>query len=669
MKKLILLLCAGMLANGVNAQSARPSVSEIPHYANGKHDPGARVPGSEQLIMTPEIIAHAKATQTVIGSVETFSAASFTANWHETAINNSQHWIHSDTGAANTLSFIPDLASPSESDGFAAYDAYPNNTNPAEAVLYSNAYNLSGHTNVGLVFNQWFERFNDSCEVDVSTTSNFTAGSTTRYQVYLNNTLSSNGSSRNTDTVVINISAAIAANPSTVYVRFHYYAPSNAYGWGIDDMRFVDLDAVNFSLHRSVVAYIYDTTNGYGYPAGMIPISFAQDLKFVPITFMYNNASAALTSQSVNASVSGGPAYSQSLSTDCAINGYDSAIDFSANPYVPNAVASCVTAFSSTKASFTAKDSVQFRIDDSSWTEFDPRGITNGAYWLHRPASANGGERSWNYGADFRVPQGRSDTLTSANVVFYYKTDPGVKVQIQIWKFDPNITPKWNIYGITYSKTLTTNDISPQNTPTWSGNFYVNEDAGSVILDGGPNGTTYAAVITPDLVPANNQISFYSSAPAGFTGYWGSQAAEDSSVNDATQVTQLGCFGQNIQNTNADHLPWSNQDVPMIKLNFGSYIDASANVQNVGLIERELAYPNPAENSLSISFRVNAAANTSITISNAIGQQIKMQDLGTIVPGQLGSATFNTSDMANGVYFYTINANGQNKTGRFVITH
>ncbi|OJW84899.1 MAG: hypothetical protein BGO69_10155 [Bacteroidetes bacterium 46-16] len=667
MKKTILFIAAGILALNANAQFVKaPAVQSS---SPGTYDPGSMVPGSEQLALTPEVIAYAKGTNTVIGSVETFSAASF-GNWTSANPANIQQWVHSDTGAANTLTVIPDLRSPSESDGFAAYDAYPNNTSAAEATLTSPVYNLTGHTNVGLVFNQWFSRFNDSCEVDVSTDGGTTWPANKRFQVYLNNTLSSNGATRNSDTVVINVSAAIASNPATVKIRFHYYAPSNAYGWAIDDVRFVDLDATNFFFQRSVVAYIYDAANGYGYPTGMLPASFVTEL--VPITFLSNNGSTALTAQSVSASMVGGaPAYSQSLSTDLAINGYDSAIDFSANTYVPTMSATYSAVFTSTKGAFTAHDTLTYGINDSSWMGTDPRAITNGAYWLHRPANVNGGERSWSYGADFRVPGGKSDTVTSANVVFYYKTDPGTRVQVQIWKFDPSATPKWNIFGISYTKTLETGDISAQNAPQWSGNFYMDPTAGPVILDGGTSGFTYAVVITPDHVAPNDQVSFYTGAPAGFTGYWGSQAAQDSSINDASVTSGPGTFGTNIENNQtSDHLPWSNQDVPMIRLNFGNYYtNPAAGLSNMSIVTNNNVYPNPANNTVTVSFTANRDANATVTLQNAVGQVIKTQNLGQLNAHQLGNATFATNDMANGVYFYTINADGQRTTGRFVVTH
>lgn len=669
MKKLFLLLIAGTTAMTVSAQWKMHTAPES-SAPNKKFDPGRMVPGSEQMSLTPEVRAHAKGTNAVIGSVQTFPGPALPAGWSASAISNTQTFKYIDS----SLNWIPVPNTPSGADGWVGIDANTNNNVAAEAVLSSAVYNLSGHSHVGLVFNTWFKRFKDSCVIDVSTDGG--ANWQTHYQVFLNNTIATNAYTKNTDTVVIDISAGIAANPANVKIRFHYYAPGNAYGWAIDDVRFVDLDAINMVLHRSVVVYIRDTVNNFATPIGSMPAQFITNppIDLVPLTFLCNQSYTAVASQSVGVNITGGaPSYTQSLSTPLAVNGYDSAVDYGSNPYHPTSSALYTTAFTATNGAFTAHDSVRFAVSDSSWMGFDPRGISNGAYWLHRPSTANGGEESWNYGADFIVPLGHSDTLTSANVVFYYKTNVGARIQVQIWKFDPNVTPKWNAVGVTYVKTLDTNDISPQGTPTWSGNFYpdVVSSGGPIVLDGGSNGTTYAAVITTDHVPADMPVSFYTSEPAGFTATWGILAAQDSSLNDASNLTLPGSFGTNLQNTNADHLPWSNQEVPMIRLNFGNYytVPSAGVVTPANGIQVAKVYPNPATNTINISFATAATRSVTIELQNMLGQVMKTQELDNIQKNQLANATFATSDMPNGVYLYNIHANGQTKTGRFVIAH
>lgn len=80
------------------------------------------------------------------------------------------------------------------------------------------------------------------------------------------------------------------------------------------------------------------------------------------------------------------------------------------------------------------------------------------------------------------------------------------------------------------------------------------------------------------------------------------------------------------------------------------------------------AYPNPASTQLYVPVTVKADANVSVSITNAIGQTVATQNLGHVAAGQKATAKFNTSALANGVYFYTVEANGQRLTQRFAVS-
>ena len=81
------------------------------------------------------------------------------------------------------------------------------------------------------------------------------------------------------------------------------------------------------------------------------------------------------------------------------------------------------------------------------------------------------------------------------------------------------------------------------------------------------------------------------------------------------------------------------------------------------------AYPNPATNTIAIPFTVNEAADVKVVVTNATGAVVATQELGKYNANQSGKATFDVAHYANGVYFYTVEANGQRATKRFVVTH
>ncbi|MBN9484832.1 MAG: hypothetical protein BGO70_06065 [Bacteroidetes bacterium 43-93] len=78
------------------------------------------------------------------------------------------------------------------------------------------------------------------------------------------------------------------------------------------------------------------------------------------------------------------------------------------------------------------------------------------------------------------------------------------------------------------------------------------------------------------------------------------------------------------------------------------------------------AYPNPATSEITITFGLKEAANTNVSIMNTVGQVIATQNAGNVTTGKV---TFSTANLANGLYFYTVEANGERTTNRFVVAH
>ncbi len=106
--------------------------------------------------------------------------------------------------------------------------------------------------------------------------------------------------------------------------------------------------------------------------------------------------------------------------------------------------------------------------------------------------------------------------------------------------------------------------------------------------------------------------------------------------------------------------------------NIGAHVTC-ASCETVGitdvkqsLISAVKAYPNPAQGELYIPFALNATANANVTLTNTVGQVVKTQSFNNVKEGR---AHFSTTDLANGVYFYTVEANGQRNTGRVMIAN
>lgn len=83
-------------------------------------------------------------------------------------------------------------------------------------------------------------------------------------------------------------------------------------------------------------------------------------------------------------------------------------------------------------------------------------------------------------------------------------------------------------------------------------------------------------------------------------------------------------------------------------------------------IERINAYPNPAAQVVVLPFVLKNSADVKVTMSNLFGQVVKEKEYKNVL---VGSADFNVSDLVNGVYMYTIEVNGERKSGRVTVAH
>lgn len=85
-------------------------------------------------------------------------------------------------------------------------------------------------------------------------------------------------------------------------------------------------------------------------------------------------------------------------------------------------------------------------------------------------------------------------------------------------------------------------------------------------------------------------------------------------------------------------------------------------------ISQVVAYPNPANNEVNIAFTLGQSSKANVSVTNAVGQVMSNQTINAIA-GQNNQTSVSTANMASGVYFYTIEANGQRTTNRFVVSH
>ena len=104
-------------------------------------------------------------------------------------------------------------------------------------------------------------------------------------------------------------------------------------------------------------------------------------------------------------------------------------------------------------------------------------------------------------------------------------------------------------------------------------------------------------------------------------------------------------------------------------LNFaGHVVCADCDPVSVGLVGKEIyeidAYPNPAVDVVNIPFILTSTTDATVTLTNAVGQVVRTQSFSSV---DRATAKFNTSNLTNGLYLYTVEANGQRRSGRVMI--
>ena len=652
MRKSILFIAAGILALGANAKDVHKNAQLSKARANVSRNNVADVR------ITPVNGNNHQAKGTAAAFHSEHFDTGLPANWAVGSTTGNGTWKWFPNGQQSGSAFH--IGAIATTTGFMIYDSDSIGTaspglNPVGWMSNGTApFNCTGHTTVALNFNEYFRSFNDSCFVDVSTSPTF--ATSTRFAVSPNNSLNGNDFvATNPYNCFINITS-VAANQAAVYIRFFYFGPvDGGYSWQVDDMTLSELDPVNVALHGSFL--FNDTIGAYNSSIGNVASTFRDTI--APITMLNNIGANAQSGFTVNAKIfkNNVQVYNQTKTvTALPISAVDSIVEFP--KYLPDAVApggspdSYFAAFSSSvtgNANTTQLvDTVRFTVTDTLWSQFT--NTSAGSFFIHKPASQ--GETSAYLGARFDVPPGATDTITGISVAFGSGTTAGTMVQVQVYKLDNPSSNGWLPQYSTFVQALGAGEISTTTSVIFK-YFPMQLDAAYPILSEG----TWAAVVTPVNAPTSSTVTVISSTPNPATGFAGFFGQSDTSGN-AGNFT----FGFQSEATGVT-------SIPLVRLHFATNHAVLNTANLVSNLNIGQVYPNPANNEVNIPFATTTDANVNVSIMNTVGQVVKSQSLGRVNAGTSKIATFSTSDMASGVYFYSIEVNGARTTNRFVVSH
>ena len=523
-----------------------------------------------------------------------------------------------------------------------------------DAYFTSPSYDFTAYPNVGLEFQQWYTNFYDSCFVEV--TDNI--GGWIRFDVNPNNQLEPAESLENNASLAkINISS-VAGGKSNVQIRFHYMGRSlGAYGWLIDDMRFTELDSLDVGVTRTGALL---NMGQFVDPVGMIPSQFVDTVWPANQVHNFGQEVSAIT---INNSIYRGTSqvYSRNFITDVLpVNFYGGVLDQSDSvgilPITPGTYSVVTTASASLDGDMMDnRDTATFMVTEEAWSN-ESGTYLPGGLWAHYPAQNGNPEDFDMIGSSVTVSPGKFDTLTSISVGFRYNTAPGVKLQCQIYQF---LNPSWQHVASSKVKVLDASEISTINQPRFATFELDPENWGATII-GSESATEpqiWAAVLQMDGVGPTDTIRLLTTLAPAFGILKSGGGIRYASLNDGSASFAV------------DSLPYTTGNAsPAIRMNFANGAEQILSVKDATKNQiAALSYPNPANAELNISYTLTESADVELVVTNAIGQVVKTQYGGFVPARQQQKLKVNTADLAPGMYLYTIHANGQKITKRFVV--
>jgi hypothetical protein len=525
-----------------------------------------------------------------------------------------------------------------------------------DGYITSPPYNFANNPEVGVEFQQWYTNFNDSCFLEVN---NNNGSGWVAFDVNPNNQLNPNEALPvNPNTAKINISS-VAGGEGNVQIRFHYMGPAGgSYSWLIDYLRFTVPDAFDAGLYGTSVLR---KVGRFVAPIGLQPLVFADTVW--PVTLV-NNFGGLTTGVVVNNKIFRGNTslYSRNFFADTLnVNLFGGFIDNTDTLGIVPSVTGLYSAVGSVNVPGDAdptndRDTVRFIMTDSSWS--NEYGTYKYAFWLARPPQNGNPAEFTSYASRILVqPEGASDTVTSVSVAFHNATTPGVKVQVQLFRFDI-ANAVWEFISATKEKTLTAADISPAGSQQFT-NFVLDYEQFPLTIVGDAADTnvrSWAAVVQLNGVPTTSTVRVWGTDAPAYSVLGSSGGIQTQSANDGSAT-----FGTNtlFNISNA---------APAIRINFGSNAKALSVAQagTNGSIKSTL-FPNPASDYVKVNYTIAQAGEVSIRVANAMGQEVYRSapvSHGANVPL---NATIPTSALPAGVYSLTIASGKTHATQRFVV--
>lgn len=490
-------------------------------------------------------------------------------------------------------------------------------------ITIANPIDLSAVSSVGLRFQHSYRTFEDRRTVQVS---NDNGATWTEFVITEGLNSEANQNTANPDILTLNISS-VAANQAQVLIRFHYEASWGWY-WAIDDIDIIELDP--FDL-KAIDTYGADIMTDFEY--SMVPMSQVRPISFGMV--IKNIGGDSLTGAGVNYDINDG---SSSVETgsfgDTIIQSTMIDTLFGTSTFTPSSVGTYTITLTAKADSADA--------DPSNNTMTRSIEVTNNIWALDYGTDEVQINQPGAVGVDsngvFKIGNQflsvGTDTIWSVEVgIGSNPASVGNDFFVEIRKFNTSISD-WEVVATTPPHTVTNNDLGT----------LVNVDLNqSASLRGLPiaQGEQYVILAGHNGGSFTERVSF---TRAGLVAEGTVLFTDD---NDA--LTRFG----------------NKQRAMRIRPNFDRASNSAGVNENASVLVAQ-NMPNPARENTVISYTLVNNTDVTLTITDAMGKVVK-----TITRNNQSKGTHvfnvNTSDLANGIYQYTVRGAGSSVTKSMVV--
>ena len=527
-------------------------------------------------------------------------ASGIPSTWTNTTVSGPVDWKYTTVGHTGSYPTAA-LQATTAANGWIIVDSDADNFSGGSAEdsrLTSPVIDCSGFTNVKLEFQQMFRRW----QQDITTVRITTDGGLNYTDFVLNAAITQQGT-ENPDYVNIDISSAIAGDPTNVQFEFWWQGAWD-YGWQIDDVSIKEIDPNDIIVKKAA----FDADIEYY----QIPENHVQPQDFYAFVSNIGYLDQTNVQLNVNIDQGGTSVFSGSSNTIGTLTvGTEDSLAINSN-FTPtstgiydvtfNAIqneADDVIANNTVTLSYTVTDSI-YAIDNNNY----------GGQWWNQNTLGTGSD-PYELGALFEIVN--DDKTQTVSVYIGDSSDIGVVFEMYIYEYDPS-TGTATFLNQTDSYSANANDLGNWVTLPWFG--YSNLNAGAYYL-----------------VSALH----YGGSDRLFIGY---------GTNTATSGATLSNDGGGGN--------WLNQPrVPMIRLNVNNTLNVDE-IVNKGL----LLSPNPVRDFVTIQ---SESLNIfDYTIYDLFGKTIVNGKGNTKTP-------INVDFIAKGAYLISIRNNGSTINKKFII--